>query len=57
MRLIKEKDLPDFETGHTENLRSAVRRVMKVSISLSFCFTLLVVTQKNQNVAIFFTIY
>ena len=33
MRLIKEKDLPDFETGHTENLRSAVRWVMKVSIS------------------------
>ena len=24
-RLIKEKDLPDFETGHTENLRSAVQ--------------------------------
>ena len=57
MRLIKEKDLPDFETGHTENLRSAVRWVMKVSISLSFCFTLLVIIQKNQNVVIFFTIY
>ena len=38
MRLIKEKDLPDFE-----NLRSAVWWVMKVSISLSFCFTLLVI--------------
>ena len=25
MRLIKEKDLPDFETGHTEHLRSAVQ--------------------------------
>ena len=36
------KDLPDFETGHSENLRSAVRWVMKVSNSLSFCFTLLV---------------
>ena len=57
MRLIKEKDLPDFETGHTENLRSAVRWVMKVSISLSFCFTLLVIIQKNQNVVIFFTTY
>ena len=58
MRLIKENnDLPDFETGHTENLRSAVRWVMKVSISLSFCFTLLVIIQKNQNVVIFFTIY
>ena len=57
MRLIKEKDLPDFETGHTENLRSAVRWVMKVSISSSFCFTLLVIIQKNQNVVIFFTIY
>ena len=30
MRLIKEKELLDFETGHTENLRSAVRWVMKV---------------------------
>ena len=57
MRLIKEKDLPDFETGHNENLKSAVRWVMKVSISLSFCFTLLVIIQKNQNVVIFFTIY
>ena len=57
MRLIKENDLPDFETGHTENLRSAVRWVMKVSISLSFCFTLLVIIQKNQNVVIFFMIY
>ena len=25
MQLINEKDLPDFETGHTENLRSAVQ--------------------------------
>ena len=59
MRLIKEKDLPDFETGHTENLRLAVtvRWVMKVSISLSFCFTLLVIIQKNQNFVIFFRIY
>ena len=59
MRLIKGKDLPDFETGHSENLRSAVsvRWVMKVSISLSFCLTLLVIIQKNQNVVIFFTIY
>ena len=57
MRLIKGKDLPDFETDHSENLRSAVRWVMKVSISLSFCFTLLVIIQKNQNVVIFFTIY
>ena len=47
MRLIKEKDLPDFETGHTEDLRSAVRWVMKVSISLLFCFTLLVIIQKT----------
>ena len=56
MRLIKGKDLLDFETGHSENLRSAVRWVIKVSISLSFCFTLLVIIQKNQNVVIFFTI-
>ena len=55
MRLIKEKDLPDFETGHTEDQLS--RWVMKVSISLWFCFTLLVIIQKNQNVVIFFTTY
>ena len=40
MRLIQEKDLPDFETGHTENLRSAVRWVMKVSfIVLLYTFS------------------
>ena len=54
MRLIKEKDLPEFETGHTENLRSAVRWVMEVSNSLSFCFTLSAIIQKNQNALIFF---
>ena len=57
MRLIKEKDLPEFETGHTENLRSAVRWVMEVSNSLSFCFTLSVIIQKNQNALIFFSTY
>ena len=39
MRLIKEKDLPDFETGYAENLRSAVRQVMKICTTLPFCFT------------------
>ena len=39
MRLIKEKDLPDFETGYAENLRSAVRPVMKICTTLPFCFT------------------
>ena len=34
--LIKEKDLPDFETGHTENLRSAVRCVILYRFALHF---------------------
>ena len=54
MRLMKKKDLPDFETGHTENLRSAVRWVMKVSTSLSFRFTHIVIIERKKNVLIFF---
>ena len=41
MRLIKEKDLPDFE-----NLRSAVWWVMKVSIS---SFIVLLYTFSNHS--------
>ena len=39
MGLIKEKDLPDFETGHTKNLRSAVRWVISFYLFIVLLYT------------------
>ena len=39
MRIIKEKDLIDFETDHTENLRSAVRWVISFYLLIVLLYT------------------